>query len=393
MSRVRTYLALHWQAILTTALVSSLLAFLLLFQIGSLTNFRISPIEAETIASASNLRAILDNSLFLPLKVLIYGLSFIPMDAVFLRLAACFVGALTAVYFYVILRKLHTRRVTAIAITLFVTSSWFLQTARVITPVVMVLYSATALVFLNLWLPHAKHKKTAFIFATSVAASLVYTVGFLPLLLLMVAIKPKRFTSLLRTVPKWTVTLSLVLFLFMIAPLVYSLVFGNLSLMTYLGLPAVFEPIEWLKRLLIIPAYLFARGPLQPVFNVGRLPVLDIFTTILAVLGAYSYYYQRRLSRTGLLVMLGAFGCLMIALNGPLWLPLLMPIVYVLMAMGIAVLLQKWFTVFPRNPLARAVGVIILCTALLIVSAYHLTRYFVAWPNTTATKITFDQSD
>lgn len=374
-------------------LVLSLLAFLLLFQLGSLTNFRLSPIETETIASSSSLRAILDNSLWLPLKLLIYLLHFIPMDAVFLRLASSFVGALTAIYFYVILRKLHTKRVTAIAITLFVTSSWFLQTVRVVTPVVMVLYSATALVFLNLWLPYARHKKTAFIFATTVAASLVYSVGFLPLLLLMVAIKPKRFTSLLRTVPKWTVTVSLILFLIMIAPLVYSLIFGTLPLMTYLGLPAVFEPLEWLKRLCIIPAYLFARGPLQPVFNVGRLPVLDIFTTILAVLGAYSYYYQRRLSRTGMFALLTIFACVMIALNGALWLPLLLPLVYILMAMGIAVLLQKWFTVFPRNPLARSVGVVLLCTALLTVSAYHLTRYFIAWPHTTATKITFDQSN
>ena len=118
-----------------------------------------------------------------------------------------------------------------------------------------------------------------------------------------------------------------------------------------------------------------------------------VLTTILAVLGAYSYFYQRRLSRTGLLAVLAIFACVMIALNGPLWLPLLMPIVYILTAMGIAVLLQKWFTVFPRNPLARTVGITILCLALATVSVYHLQRYFIVWPNTTATKITFDQNN
>jgi hypothetical protein len=322
-----------------------------------------------------------------------YLLSFIPMDVVFLRLASSFVGAITAIYFYVILRKLHTQRVTALAITLFVTSSWFLQSARVITPVISSLYSVTALIFLSLWLPHARHKKLDFIFATSVAASLVYTPGFFLLLLLLVITKPKKFTAILKTVPKTLVVLCAVLFVIMVAPLAYSLFFGTLPMRTYLGIPLIMEPIEWLKRLLIIPAYLFARGPLQPVFNVGRLPVLDIFTTILAVLGTYSYFYQRRLSRTGLLAVLTIFACVMIALNGPLWLPLLMPIVYILMAMGIAVLLQKWFTVFPRNPLARIVGVTILCLSLATVSFYHLQRYFVVWPNTTATQITFDQDN
>lgn len=393
MNRVRTIIAANWSTILMTTLVLTLLSFLLLFQLGSLTNFKISPMEAETIASSASLRAILENSIYLPLKVLTYLLSFIPMDDVFLRLASSIIGGLTAIYLYVILRKLHTKRVTALAITIFVTSSWFLQSARVITPVVMALYSTTALIFLSLWLPHAKHKKLAFVFATTVAASLVYTPGFLPLLILLLIIKPKRFLSILKTVPNWLIICSALLFVVMIGPLLYSLVFGALPVRTYLGIPLVFEPIEWLKRLLIIPAYIFARGPLQPVFNVGRLPVLDIFTTILAVLGAYSYYYQRKLSRTGLLVILAIFACLMIALNGPLWLPLLMPVVYILVAMGIAVLLQQWFTVFPRNPIARTIGIALLCLALATISVYHLTRYFITWPNNPVTVTTFDQSD
>ncbi len=393
MSKVRSYFSQHWSALLTTALVLSSLAFLLFFQIGSLTNFKLSALEAETIASAANLRAILENSLYLPLKILIYLLGFMPISDVFLRFASSIVGFITAIYFYVILRKLHTKRITAVAILLFVTASWFLQAARVVTPVIMSLYSVTALIFLSLWLPHAKHTKTAFVFATSVAASLVYTPGFLPLLLLLVILKPKKFASVLSGVPKTLVVLMGLVFLVMIGPLIYSLVLGSLPLRTYLGIPLVFEPLEWLKRLLIIPAYLFARGPLEPVFNVGRLPILDIFTTMLAVLGAYLYYYQRRLSRTSLFVVLAIFGCIMISLNGPLWLPLLMPIIYILMAMGLAVLLQKWFTVFPRNPLARGFGMIIFCAALATVPIYHLTRYFVVWPNNPVTKATFDQTN
>jgi hypothetical protein len=55
----------------------------------------------------------------------------------------------------------------------------------------------------------------------------------------------------------------------------------------------------------------------------------------------------------------------------------------------VALLLQQWFTVFPRNPLARLIGVLMV-SLLVVLSAYYNTRhYFVAWPKNSQTEQVF----
>lgn len=58
------------------------------------------------------------------------------------------------------------------------------------------------------------------------------------------------------------------------------------------------------------------------------------------------------------------------------------PFLYIIAAAGIALLLQQWFTVFPKNPFARSVGVVLISICISASVAYNLHRYFIAWPHT-----------
>jgi hypothetical protein len=51
---------------------------------------------------------------------------------------------------------------------------------------------------------------------------------------------------------------------------------------------------------------------------------------------------------------------------------------------GIVEILQRWLESFPRNPVARSIGVCLLVAAIGFTSFYHLQRYFVAWGNNPA---------
>ena len=62
---------------------------------------------------------------------------------------------------------------------------------------------------------------------------------------------------------------------------------------------------------------------------------------------------------------------------------------FLIAAGGVALMLQQWFTVFPYNPFARTVGLVLLLFALGTTSFYSLNQYFVAWPHTPETKQTF----
>jgi hypothetical protein len=52
--------------------------------------------------------------------------------------------------------------------------------------------------------------------------------------------------------------------------------------------------------------------------------------------------------------------------------------------------MAQWFTVFPRNPIARGSGIAVICLMLFFSVLYQTRVYFVAWPHTTATRQAFD---
>ncbi len=85
------------------------------------------------------------------------------------------------------------------------------------------------------------------------------------------------------------------------------------------------------------------------------------------------------MATTGLCVIL-------IGLGQVATLGLLIPVLYIVMANGIAYMLQSWFTVFPRNPVARTLGVVLLTIVVVVSCSYQLQRYFIAWPAAEATK-------
>ncbi|MCA9333765.1 hypothetical protein KC963_01840, partial [Candidatus Saccharibacteria bacterium] len=139
----------------------------------------------------------------------------------------------------------------------------------------------------------------------------------------------------------------------------------------------------------VLPVFVLARGPLEPVLNLGRLPLLDIFSAAMAVLGVYWYSFKIKLLRTRLLSVFTFIAAILIMLNGVTMLPLLLPLSYIVITAGIMLLLQQWFTVFPRNPIARSLGIGIVCIAIGVTGAYHMRRYFVAWSGDPITKATF----
>lgn len=64
---------------------------------------------------------------------------------------------------------------------------------------------------------------------------------------------------------------------------------------------------------------------------------------------------------------------------------ILLPFIYLLASIGIGRMLGNWFIVFPRNPVARNIGLGLIIGMIALVGYYHITRYFVAWPNSPET--------
>jgi hypothetical protein len=123
----------------------------------------------------------------------------------------------------------------------------------------------------------------------------------------------------------------------------------------------------------------------------GKIPVLNIFEDIMLVLGAYAFWQNKTLVRSKLLVVGLALSLVLITLSGPVNLSIIIPLIYFLIVTGVVYMLQEWFKVFPNNPVARGLGVGVLCLAILFSCNYHLREYYVAWSNSPATQKVFDQ--
>jgi formate-dependent nitrite reductase membrane component NrfD len=59
---------------------------------------------------------------------------------------------------------------------------------------------------------------------------------------------------------------------------------------------------------------------------------------------------------------------------------IVLPLLYIFIAAGIHEVVTRWLAVFPRNPIARGVGIAIVAIAIGYTTYYHLTRTFIARP-------------
>lgn len=372
-----------------------LLIFMLLwFRLGSLTYGNAAPIEAAAREAAVSWRTILENPLYAPYKavqrvVMMTGHNGITSMRLVSTLWA--IGAM--ILFYMVARQWHSMKVAALATWLFITSSWFLHTARLATPEVMWLVSILALVVLFSPRREGSGNRLAFPILVAALSAILYVPAMAWLVLLGIIIRRKNIAEAWHASHGFfTRAVSVLLGLGILAPLVWSFSKTPGLIRTWLGFSASFDtPITILKNFLSVPKQLFFSGPLDPVHWLGRVPLLSVFETFMFIIGAYFYLTHLKAARSKFIIILSLLAWGIIALGGLASLSLLVPVVYLVLTTGIAYMLHEWLKVFPNNPLARSIGVIVIAVAILLTSIYQTRSYFVAWRYSPDTARVFTQ--
>lgn len=381
-----------WRPLLLAIAGLSILLGLLSYRLGTLTPGLAGP-EVSHSVSASSISNILDNPLHLHQKLGQLALQKTGNNhAAAMRLPSIAVAVLVVISMYAMLRFWYTRRVAFLGTLMVGSSSWFLHIARLGTPDINFTLPFV-LAIGGVWIYKRQLNIFASTFLVLVAVTLLYTPGLVWLFLPALVWQRRTVNRMLQRMPAWWQAIFVLLLIIGIAPLLWAFSRDTGLILTWLGLPG-----EWpqsigvyLKNLINVPAQLFIRGSGDPLYGIGRLPLLDVFTSVMVVLGIFASFFRLRLDRTKLIMGSGIIGLLLIGLDGPVSISFLLPHVYILAISGVALMLQQWFTVFPRNPVARWTGIIIVTASVLLSSYYHLTHYFIAWPNVPETKTTFSQ--
>lgn len=384
---VRAFVAKYWLPSAIYGGVVAVFAWLLWWQLGTLTG-GYSQAELNAYNASLHIKDIYHFPVNAPFTLLAHFLTYLKHDSlIVVRVAATLAGLATLTAFYWLVRYWHGQRAAIFGTIVFGTSAWFLHTARLGTPDVL-MFGVLGLTACGVWF---KHSRTALpvVLLLVLVALLLYVPGMMWFILAGVIWQFKTIDRVFKQ-HLLMVSLGAAVFLAILAPLGLAISHSPELAKIMIGLPAGWpQPLQVLENIVRVPLHLIFHGPLDPQHWLGRLPLLDAFSLGMLFLGVYVYAKHAKLIRTQLVVVILLIGTGLVALGGAVSLSIIVPFVYVLVAAGIGLLIDRWYTVFPRNPIARTVGAALMSLAVLASCWYGYRHYFVAWPNAPETKPVF----
>jgi hypothetical protein len=391
MEKLRINFFRSWRVALVVLSLASV-AYLLYFNRLSTLIPGYSAAEISTYNQASNWHHIASDPINAPYTAVVW-LFTAPLHHHILttRVVAAGFGVLVTCMFYAIIRQWYSFRIAFLGTILFATSSGFLHFARLGTGQVLQMFVLAFIAFL-IWYQHEHtyHKFVGYGLA-AVLALLWYIPGMVWYEALGLIVLNTQARERWRSTPKKHLIGWGMAFLLVLAPLIAASLRHSHILLETAGLPSSFTTathiITNLRAAMLAAS---AHGFATPLLWIGRAPLLTASELILAALGLYGYLYQDRSPRAILLVSMAGLSVVLISLGGEVGLASIIPLLYLFIVQGLSQLLGECLAVFPRNPIAKATGISIICIMLFFSVLYQVRAYFVAWPHTTATLQTYN---
>jgi hypothetical protein len=373
-------------------LVLAILSYVLFFRhIGQLVPGYATH-EINTYHASSSLRTIADHPLNAPYKLVVWAAIKLGHHSILItRIAAATFGIVACLLFFLIVQTLYSYRVAFLATIMFATSGGLLHAARLGSPLILQM-SLLALIGGVIWYRRSRQSLIGGYALVIALAILLYIPALIWFELLALVLLHKRILRVLGATAWPHIVAWVVLFAGLLTPLALAAVRTPLILRTLAGLPQHFaSPLQILHGIANSILSIGVRSNGSPYLWVGHAPLLNIIELTLFALGAYALFKRAGRSLSIFLFVATIFSTVLIGLDGPINISSLVPLLYLFIAAGIYMLLSLWFTVFPRNPVARSLGVGLVCLLVVFSTLYQVRSYFVAWPNNAATKQVFNQ--
>lgn len=325
-----------------------------------------------------------------PYHLLVFGLhQILPANHSYLavRLASALIGWATLLVFCALLHHWYGTRTAILGTLIFGSSAWFLHVARLGSPKAA-LFGLLILIACGVWFKE-RRAPLGVVAGLVLSALLLYTPGMIWIIALGVIWQWKAIDRAF-TRSLGAVTLGGFAFLALLFPLAWHFYKNLHSVRDWLALPAHFNLGDMLHTFINVPLAVLIRGQSNPERWLGQLPLLSVFGVAMFVLGVYVYGKQAKPGRVRLIVLLGVIAAGIIALTDrAINMTVIVPFVYLLVANGVSYLLELWLGVFPRNPIARTIGVGLITIVVGLSCLYNIRNYFVAWPGATVTRAVF----
>ena len=384
------WLGAHWRGVISAIVICSIAFLTLSTQISKLVPGQ-SRFETVTLSSLQKIPEPWFRAVNAPYMLPAYSVGKIFNNPLYgARLTSVIFGLLATLFFFLLVKLWFNTRIAIVGSLLFITSSWLLHISHQAAPFILAVTSLLALFCSLAWFLHTKkHKNLSFILF-AITLGLATYVPYMPyvitITLVILIIKEKQ--ALLR-LNSWVIISSAVIYFAILTPLFISLASHPGQIKELLGIPLYMPSIsQYLSQLYHGGSMIIIKSVKLSELHLGDLPLLDVFSSAMFFFGLF--YYSKRLPKRRSLLILSSIILLILIVtlttDYQLWITILLPLIFMCIIAGVVELLNQWFSYFPRNPLARNIGVAIVVVAIGFTSFYHLQRYFIAWPNSSDTK-------
>ncbi|HEY5442732.1 MAG TPA: hypothetical protein VIJ68_04295, partial [Candidatus Saccharimonadales bacterium] len=348
MTNIRKYLGDNRRLLAWWLLALIGLGALLAFRLGSLTG-GLSAGEVSASTAPVGWHGIYHQSFYLPLKLVrsVVFVLFTQHGQTLTRLPNVIFGALAIGTFIWLVSLWHSARTAVLTGLLFATGAWTLHVSRLASFDVLYLWATPTLLLTNSLLQRKQRRPLVWYASLCVWGLMLYLPGMVWFVLLSVYLQRQSLWRTWSSLASWPRRLVYVLMALIWLPLLIINLTRQGNLTAWLGLPAHWPALTTLaKHLIGVPVHLFIRGPGYSNLWLGRGPVLDIFCLAACVLGIYFYALHFRAGRSRMLGAWFLIGIILIGIGGPVSLSLLVPVLYLGVAAGIAYLLHDWMHTF-----------------------------------------------
>ena len=361
-----------------------------LWRLGSLTA-GLSPLEASARGNSAELNLIEHSPLYALHKLLQLGFQSIDhLSTFWLRLPSVLLGLILVGCFFYIARGWFGKLSAALATLLFALTPWVILLSRSALPDILLL-SPLALLAGYLRFSRQEEKRwRTWLLVMSILGLCLYVPGMFWVVLLAFIISRSRLRQLTQSMPIAMLTAGLILCLIIVLPLVWAIFQDWRLIKPWLLIPAHWQGVTDSLRSISWSALALVWHARQHTdLLIDRLAILSVAQIALMIVGTWAMWHRARIELIGLFA-LAAFGIVAAGLNQNLMLvSFALAAAGLIVAAGLRYLYIQWRQVFPRNPLPRALALILMTSLIGAQVVFGLRYSLIAWPHTLDTRHTY----
>jgi hypothetical protein len=294
-----------------------------------------------------------------------------------IKLPSIILGVVTIVGLFLLLRQWFRPNIALITGIIATTIPAMIFTAQDGTPISLMLAVSVWLLFsaIQVTRQHAPAGLWKTLAVVLLGINLYIPLGiYLNLAVLTTMIFHPHIRLVIRRMKVHVSIIGAVLGLIIIAPIVYSVIMSPSVAEILLGIPDKFA--GWQESLvsfaiLIFGSYDNANEPIAPA-------LLSLGLLAIVIFGVYRFIVIKHTARS-YIVWFWSITLIPLVYFNQQYINYLLPLVILMTAMGISVLIDEWYKMFPRNPYARVAGLVPLAFIIVGLMVSGLSRYQIAY--------------